>query len=358
MKKATLIFATLLIAAVMSIFTACTKPTEEVIPTEPITQNPTYPEASRLRIHFGTSTYMGCMYTFRNCILIDLFGPPTNFDGIVALPVKDGEAQQTFGQYFPLTADFVLEASYAAELKVEPQTFRAGWYPLVDSPTGMLLLLDPSRRVEAGAPGQTQNTYNHVGELHNYLVQEMFRPESQEKLANLKNDLKARNRWILEQMTALTADAGFTVGAAEAAAIQAYCDKGFTADYGDYRGQLAASTMDANDQAILVKAFAAAEEVAQSQLPFGAVMSRVSEISRQLSLNPDLKDAPRAQSSFAILEHSLYYWKWREQSFGNTGGTANAAKVPDWVWADAIAGAWFGPIAGAAASTAVYLDQR
>ena len=116
MKLRTFSTAVAALALCTTIF-SCTK-TEDVAIEQPIEKTaPRIPSGDRIIIHFGTSTYLGCMYSFSNCIWIGWGASALNHDARYALQFDQGaEANQYFGQYFPLTADYKLDAASAKSL--------------------------------------------------------------------------------------------------------------------------------------------------------------------------------------------------------------------------------------------------
>ena len=176
MKIRTISTALAAFALCTAIF-SCTK-TEDVAIDQPIEKTaPGIPAASRIIIHFGTATQMGCMYSFSNCIWIGWGTEALNYQDRMALQFGEGDAAgEYFGQYFPLTGDFVVDAATAAELGIPEQVIPAGFYALRDVASGQatgkrVAQFGPEFSYPVASPINADNPQDNLGQLHNLAVQ-------------------------------------------------------------------------------------------------------------------------------------------------------------------------------------------
>ncbi|MFN0012943.1 MAG: hypothetical protein ACKVU2_00210, partial [Saprospiraceae bacterium] len=172
------IFSFALATAFSALFMfACSK-SETISEPEPIDKDaPSIPDGNRIIIHFGTSTLKGCMYSFSNCIWIGWDTKERNYMDNFSLQFGNGEAaEQYFGQYFPLTADYVVTKSEAAELGLNEQVIRAGFYPIRGNTPGLetnirMVDFSPESVQPVASVVNPNNPQDNIGQLHNLAVQ-------------------------------------------------------------------------------------------------------------------------------------------------------------------------------------------
>ena len=169
-------FSALSIVATLFSFASCVKEEAVSAPTT-VDKGPSIPEGSRIRIHFGTATQEGCLYSFSDCIWIGWGTTATNFDGRLAIEFDNGDAAgQYFGQYFPLTSDYVVDDVEAHALGIEPQIIPAGFYAVRNHSSGQatgkrMVIFDPTQGESAGNLLNPNNPQDNIGQLHNLAVQ-------------------------------------------------------------------------------------------------------------------------------------------------------------------------------------------
>ncbi|MCC6411920.1 MAG: hypothetical protein IT270_09685 [Saprospiraceae bacterium] len=348
------IFPVVLFFAACAFFTSC-KP--EAI-EEPIVKDtfPTVPQASRIIIHFGTSTQNGCLYSFSNCIWIGWGTEVTNFDNRFALRFNNPDAaSQYFGNYYPLTADYVVTADEAAKLGIEPQTLPSGFYPLAFTPAGAMVPFDVQNYSPLPQLVNENNPQDNIGQLHNLAMQVILSPENRDHIASLGDDQKAIESFVLDQTFTYLEEAGVPVSQTEQQKVRAL---GFDMDYSNYTARLEETRMTDNDKNVLRGIM---DEVSGFDIgnvkDLGKFVTRLTEIENNLVHNTQLDDPAMVLSTVSTIKYSRYYWYWRSISKGN-GGTVEPSQIPDWVWADIIGFELGGPAGSIAASVIVYLDTH
>lgn len=360
MKNSNL-FASLLFAATLVTTFACVKPAvEEPVVVTPTETAPDVPDGARFSIHFGTSTYMGCMYSFRNCIYIDLFGATASArNGYPVLPVSQPDlTQSTFGRVFPLTDNFTIDPATAAELHIEPQTLPAGFYPIVTGADGTSeLILSPAEGRPVAPLVNTNNPQDNLGQFHNLALQHLLSPDNQQKISALGNDRAAIQKYLIDQTLALAAESGYTVTATEEKRIRA---TNLDRNYNDFDARHQESLLSANDKTVLSDIFAEVNGLpVNTPDQLSQFVKVLTEHENTLTQRYQIDNPKLVLSTLSALKYSRYYWFWRSKAFADgQGGTSTAASIPDWVWADVIGMELGGPIASAAASAFVYYDQR
>ena len=344
-----------------SIF-SCTK-TEDVAIEQPIEKTaPRIPSGDRIIIHFGTSTYLGCMYSFSNCIWIGWGASALNHDARYALQFdKGGEASDYFGQYFPLTADYKLDVASAKSLGLEEQVIPAGFYPFRDAASGQatgkrLVQFGPS----AGRPVKPlvnpSNPQDNIGQLHNLAVQVVLH-NNRDAIKALGSDRKAVQKLLIEKTLQFMAEAELPLTAAEQQYVNAL---DLDRDFGNYAARLDETRLSANDKKVLLSVFDQAASIpVTSPEDLSKFVALMTERENQLAREAKLDDPRTVLSMVSVLKYSRYFWYWKSISSPEPGlSDTQSASIPDWVWADVIGMELGGPIVSAVASAAVYLDTH
>lgn len=342
---------------------SCTK-TEEPQPAPVVDTKftPNIPDGNRIIIHFGTSTLRGCMYSFSNCIWIGWGAELLNYQDRPALQFGQGdEAGQYFGQYFPLTADYLVDAAAAKELGIPEGVIPAGFYPLRDAASGQATgkrtaVFRPEEALPVASLVNPNNPQDNIGQLHNLAVQVVLH-QNRDAIKTLRDDKTALRQLLTEKTAQFLAEAELPVTTAE---LQHANRIDLSKDFGDYAARLNETRLSANDKKVLLAIFDEAAGIpVGSPEELSHFVSVITERENQLAREIKLDNAKVVLSIVSVLKYSRYFWFWKSISKPQAGeGSADATRIPDWVWADAIALELGGPIASAIASTAVYLDQR
>ena len=357
------IFTALTALAICLAAFSCTK--TEDLQTEPIVDTkftPNIPDGNRIIIHFGTSTYLGCMYSFSNCIWIGWGATATDFQGRLALQFDQGdEAGQYFGQYFPLTADYVVDAATAKELGIQEGVIPAGFYVLRDAASGQATgkrtaVFRPEEALPVASLINPNNPQDNIGQLHNLAVQVVLH-QNRDAIAALRGDKKAIRQLVTEKTAQFLNEAELPVSAAE---LQHANQVDLSRDFSNYAARLNETRLSANDKKALLSVFdeAAAMPVGSPE-ELSHFVSLMTERENQLARGTKLDNPKVVLSMVSVLKYSRYFWYWKSISSPTPGtGSADSSRIPDWVWADIIGMELGGPLVSAIASTAVYLDQR
>ena len=362
MKLRTFSTAVAALALCTTIF-SCTK-TEDVAIEQPIEKAvPGIPAGSRIRIHFGTSTYLGCMYSFSNCIWIGWETSLLNYANRPALQFgQGGEASQYFGQYFPLTADYKLDAASAKSLGLEEQVIPAGFYLLRDAASGQatgrrLVQFDPSTGRPVKSLVNPNNPQDNIGQLHNLAVQVVLH-DNRDAIKSLGSDRKAVQKLLTEKILQFMVEAELPLTATEQQYVQTL---NLDRDFGNYAARLDETRLSANDKKVLLSVFDQAASIpVSSPEDLSKFVSVMTERENQLAREAKLDDPRTVLSMVSVLKYSRYFWYWKSISSptANPAGNTEAATIPDWVWADIIGLELGGPVCSALASAAVYLDTH
>ena len=349
--------------ALCTVLFSCAKKEELVVVAPPTDdKGPYIPAGDLIRIHFGTSTQMGCMYSFSNCIWIGWGAQAINFDGRLALEFEQGDAAgQYFGHYFPLTADFVVDAATAKTLGIAEQVIPAGFYPLRDAASGQatgkrMVVFQPEGALPLAPLPNPNNPQDNIGQLHNLAVQVVLH-QNRSALESLNGDRDNTRRLVSEKTIQFMAEAELPLSSTEQqrlAATELY------RDYGNYAARLAETRLSAADKKALLAVFdEAAALPVRSTEDLGQFVRLLTERENQLAQNSSLDNPRLVLSMVSVLKYSRYYWFWKSISSPESGsGTAPSSKIPDWVWADIIGMELGGPVGSALASSLVYMDQR
>ncbi|MEQ1746650.1 MAG: hypothetical protein ABMA02_14560 [Saprospiraceae bacterium] len=323
---------------------------------------PRIPDGDRIIIHFGTSTYKGCLYSFSNCIWIGWGSKERNYMDNFGLQFGNGAAaEQYFGQYFPLTADYVVTKSEAAELGLKEQVIRAGFYPIRKHATGMetnmrMVDFSPESVQPVASVVNPNNPQDNIGQLHNLAVQVVLN-ENMSALRTLGQDKSAVQALLTEKTAQFLAEAQLPASATEQQRAQT---TNVHRDYSDYIARLEETRLSDNDKNVLRAVFnEAASMPVRTPQELSNFVSRMTAFENELSGTTNLNNRKMVLSMISVLKYSRYYWFWKSISSREFGtGTDQPASIPDWVWADVIGLELGGPLVSAIASAAVYLDQR
>ncbi len=353
-------FSFALIALCASLF-SCTK--EELSIQPPIeTVTPDIPSGDRIIIHFGTSTQMGCIYSFTNCIWIGWGAEATNRNGQLALQFDQGdEAGQYFGQYFPLTSDFTVDAEAAHSLGIEPQVIPAGFYPLRDAATGQAtgkrsVSFNPAAGLAVKGLVNPNNPQDNIGQLHNLAVQVVLN-DNRDAINALNGDRTAIQKLLMEKTARFLEAAELPVSAAEQ---QRSSVLNLHRDYANYAERLEETRLNAYDKQTLLTLFnEAASFPVRSPEELNNFVAFMTAQENQLASDTKLGAPKVVLSMVSVLKYSRYFWYWKSISSPTPGnGGAEPASIPDWVWADVIGLELGGPLVSAVASAVVYLDTH
>ncbi len=357
------IFTALTALALCMVTFSCTKTeSPEPAPVVDTKFTPNIPDGNRIIIHFGTSTYRGCMYSFSNCIWIGWGTELANFQDRLALQFGQGdEAGQYFGQYFPLTADYVVDAATAKELGVQEGVIPAGFYVLRDAASGQAtgkrtVVFRPEEARPVAALVNPNNPQDNIGQLHNLAVQVVLH-QNRDAITALGDDKKAIRQLITEKTVQFLKEAELPVSTAE---LQHANQLDLSRDFSDYAARLNETRLSANDKKALLAIFdeAAAMPVGSPE-QLSQFVSVMTERENQLSREAKLDNPKMVLSMVSVLKYSRYFWYWKSISSPTPGtGSSELTTIPDWVWADIIGMGLGGPLVSAIASTVVYLDQR
>lgn len=349
-------FSSILALVALSLITfSCSKTAPET--PQPVADTfPTIPDASRFNIHFGTSTMLGCMYSFSNCIWIG-WGDALADQSRMALQFTDGnQAGQYFGDYFPLTADFTLDAASAEGIGLKAHVIPAGFYLIKDSPTGKRITFSPENAQPVAALVNPDNPQDNIGQLHNLAMQMILSPENKGIIKQFNGDKTAIRQFVLDKTFQFMSENGVTVTAEEQKRIQAI---DFNRNFSDYTARLDETRLSENDKKALLPIF---NEVSRMPVTSPNELSQFVEVmtnfENTLTSDTHLDDPRMVLSTLSTLKYSRYYWYWRSVSKGGGSGVPEPAQIPDWVWADAIGLELGGPVASVAASVIVYLDTH
>lgn len=342
---------------------SCAKP-QESEPVTPVTgTSASVPDGSRIVIHFGTSTQRGCLYSFSNCIWIGWGTEAINADGRLALRFDRGdEASRYFGQYFPLTADYTVDAATAEALGIGEQVIPAGFYPLreefaIGQEFGkMTVQFQPQNALPVQGLVNPGNPQDNLGQLHNLAVQVVLH-ENAAALQAMQGDREAIRRLIVEKTTQFLADAELPVTAADQ---QRMVDFDPNLDYGNYAARLDETHLSARDKKTLLAIFDEAAAIpVRSPEDLNKFVAVMTGHENRLAGEATLDNPKMVLTMLSVLKYSRYFWFWKSVTApAGTPGSVEAGRIPDWVWADIIGMELGGPLVSAVASVVVYLDTH
>ena len=354
MKNITFSSALVLIALCMTAF-SCTKSEPE--PVEPVAADkfPSVPDGNRIIIHFGTSTMMGCMYSFSNCIWIG-WGDVLNNQSALALQLTDSEqADQYFGDYFPLTADFTVDAASAQSLGLKEQVIPAGFYPLRDSPGGKIATFSPEFARPVAPLVNPNNPQDNLGQLHNLALQVILSPENKAVIKQLKGDREAVRQFVHDKTIQFLTESGVEISKEEQTKVQAL---ELYRNYADFAARQNETRLSENDKQVLRPILEEAAHLpVSSPEELSHFVEMMTDFENSVARDNQLDNPKMVLSTLSVLKYSRYYWYWKSISNGGSG-VPEAAQIPEWVWADAIAFELGGPVASIVASVIVYVDTH
>jgi len=362
MKKYQILgFALSMTISALTIF-SCAKNEATEVPNPTDKDAPVIPDGNRIIIHFGTSTYRGCMYSFSNCIWIGWGTELANSNNKPALQFGKGdEAQQYFGKYFPLTGDYVVTKEEAKELGLEAQVIPAGFYVFRDAASGQAtgkrqVSFDPESRQPVAALVNPNNPQDNIGQLHNLAVQVVLH-ENRQALEKSEADSKAVQKLLVEKTAQFLAGAELPVNATD---LQRAITIDLNRDFGNYNARLEETRLSANDKRVLREVFdQAAVMPVRSAQELSAFVVQMTAIENEMAAGARMDNPKVVLSMIAVLKYSRYFWYWKSVSSLEPGQSdVQSAGIPEWVWADVIGLELGGPIVSAIASAAVYLDKR
>lgn len=320
---------------------SCTK-TEDTAPiATPVddTKAPTVVDGARIRIHFGTSTQNGCLYSFSNCIWIGWGTSATAFERSMALSFDQGDAAgQYFGHYFPLTADYTVDAAAAKAMGIPEQVIPAGFYPFRDVSTGQatgrrMVVFSPETGLKTPALVNPANPQDNIGQLHNLAAQVILH-DNRDALQQLRGDKAATQQFVTEKAIQFLAAAELPV---EVDAQRRAYALDLSDNYTDPLALLDGARLSDHDKNVLrpIMEEAAAIPVASPET-LGKFLSLLTAHETRLA-SAKLDNPKMVLSALSVLKYSRYFWFWKAYSNPNpaTGSdVASAARLPAWVIAD------------------------
>lgn len=302
------------------------------------------------------------MYSFSNCIWIGWETEATHLSNRMALQFGQGDdAARYFGQYYPLTDDFVVDSATANALGIEPQVIPAGFYPLRESFDGTYtgkrtVLFNPDMGFGVQSLVNPNNPQDNIGQLHNLAVQVVLN-DNREAIESLNGDRKAIQQLLTEKTVRFLADAELPVNQTDQQRAKTL---NLHRDYANYADRLAETRLSAKDKNTLLTIFnEAASMPVRSPEELSNFVTFMTIQENKLVRDVSMDNPIVVLSMVSVLKYSRYFWYWRSISHGTPGtGSAEPASIPDWVWADIIGLELGGPLVSAVASAAVYLDTH
>lgn len=268
----------------------------------------TLPEGNRIRIHFGTSTYMGCMYSFSNCIWIG-WGNATDLQQQSPAFLFDNgeEVSAEYGNYFPLTADFTVES----QAGVPPQVLHSGFYRFQTSPDGRKMISFSDANLQPVAPlVNPNNPQDNLGQLHNLAMQAIFTAQTKAEIKAVNYDLKAARKILATQSVQfLETEAEILINEVEQKQIE---NAAFDGNYDDHQAWLQSSSLSANDRKVLGDILDQASSLpVNSPEQLSAFVSIMTELENGLVQNTTLDNPKLLLSAVSVAKYSRYYWYWK-----------------------------------------------
>ncbi|MDO8367762.1 MAG: hypothetical protein Q7T20_13255 [Saprospiraceae bacterium] len=285
----------------------------------------TLPEGNRIRIHFGTSTYMGCMYSFSNCIWIG-WGNATDLHQQAPGFLFDNgdEVSADYGNYFPLTADFTAES----QTGVPPQVLHSGFYRFQTSPDGRKTISFSDANLQPIAPlVNPNNPQDNLGQLHNLAMQSIYTTKTKAELEAVNYDIKAARKILAaKSVQFLETEADVVINEVEQNQIVSAALEG---NYDNHQAWLQTSSLSANDRKVLGDILDIASTLpVNSPEQLSAFVSIMTELENGLVQNTTLDNPKLVFSAVSVAKYSRYYWYWK--CLAND----ESASRPDWWKAD------------------------
>lgn len=298
---------------------------EKTIINEPIAApvKATVPDGSRIRIHFGTSTQRGCIYSFTNCIWIGWEKATELQQSALTFQFDDGtEVDEHFGNFFPLTADCTVDGQNGTA----PQVLKSGFYRFQLSPIGKKIISFSDENLQPVAPlVNPNNPQDNLGQLHNLAMQAIFTASTKDEVKGL--DLKATRKLLTAKSAQfLETEAEVVLSETEQQQIE---NATFADNYDNHQAWIASSKLSANDRLILGNILDQVSEMpVNSPEQLNEFVKAVTEIENNLLLNGTLDDSKMVFSAVSVMKYSRYFWYWK--SLANDQTPAR----PDWWKAD------------------------
>jgi len=298
------------------VLTACLFSCKKEI-QEPIveTVSPTLPEGNRILIHFGTSTQQGCMYSFSNCIWIG-WGHATELNReYYTLQFDNGEeVAENYGNYFPLTADYTLDAQNG----LPAQIIRSGLYPFQLLPNGKkMIAFEPQLLQPVTSLVNPNNPQDNLGQLHNLAMQSIYTSETSKELEAAGVDQKTA-RSILTQKSALflETEAGIVLSDQEQNQIKSAA---LESNYDNHTAWLETSKLSPNDRKVLGNLLDLASSMpVNSPEQLSQFVQEMTAAENQLANSTTLDNPTLVMSAVSVMKYSRYYWFWKSYSNDET----------------------------------------
>jgi len=299
-------FSALILIATFSSFVSCTK-ADDILTTDEVVA-PTMPEGNRIRIHFGTSTMNGCMYSFSNCIWIG-WGNATDLNQQSPAFLFDNseEVSADYGNYFPLTADFTTESTSG----VPPQTLHSGFYRFQTSPDGRKTIsFSQDNLIPVAALVNPNNPQDNVGQLHNLAMQVIYTAPTKAEAKAADYNLKSIRKMLTTQSVEfLSKEADVVIGTTEQRQIESAA---FDGNYENYPLWLEQSSLSVTDRRILGDILNKAASIpVNSPEQLSTFVSIMTEMENGLALNSAVNNPKLLLSAVSIAKYSRYYWYWK-----------------------------------------------
>ena len=303
-----------LLACTLSIL-SCTK-TEDTAPIAApvdVVKVPNIPDGNRIRIHFGTATQNGCMYSFSNCIWIGWGTEALGYERNLAVSFDHGDAAgQYFGAYFPLTADYTVDAAAAKSMGIPQQVIPAGFYPFRDVSTGQatgrrMVVFAPESGLKTQALVNPQNPQDNIGQLHNLAAQVILN-DNREALQQLRGDKAAMQEFVTAKAIQFLAEAELPV---EADAQRRAYALDLNGDYNEPASLLDGARLSDHDKKVLRPLFAEAVAIpVNSPETLGKFLSLMTAHENRLATTK-LDDPKMALSALSVRKYSRSFWFWK-----------------------------------------------
>jgi len=286
---------------------------------------PTLPEGSRIRIHFGTSTLKGCMYSFSNCIWIGWGNAELQDQQKLAFKFDNGdEVGAEYGNYFPLTTNFTVES----QAGTPPQVIESGLYRFQTSPDGRKMIEFSSENCLPIAPlANPNNPQDNLGQLHNLAMQSIFTPKTKAEVKAVGYDIKAARKILATQSVQfLETEAEIVINDIEQKQIE---NAAFDGNYDDHQAWLQNSSLSANDRQVLGDILDKASSLpVNSTEQLSEFVHIMTELENSLVQNTTLDNPKLLFSAVSVAKYSRYYWYWKSLS------NDEPAARPNWWKAD------------------------
>jgi len=313
-------FSILSLLTISSFIVSCEKTIlEPAIVKEPST----LPEGNRIIIHFGTSTFRGCMYSFSNCIWIGWGNAELQDQHNLAFKFDNGdEVSAEYGNFFPLTANFTLES----QTGLPPQILESGLYRFQTSSDGRKMIEFSTENLLPVAPlVNPNNPQDNLGQLHNLAMQALYTAQTKDELKAV--DIKAARKMLTaKSVQFLASEAEIVISPAEQAQIE---NATFDEQYDNHHAWLQSSSLSTGDQKVLgdILDMASAMPVNSTE-QLSAFVSLMTELENDLVQNTAIDNPKLLLSAISVAKYSRYFWYWKCLTHDQP------ASVPNWWKAD------------------------